>query len=114
MGEQRLTEQFQLRSRLRFDIDSGQIWLDDNRMLRVPAKALGALRRELFESLGTSPAQGLLLRMGFVSGQHDADRDLPVVRRVGGIRGAHALVEAHLALQRVEKHVLESLQSDHL
>ena len=73
MSEARLTERFHLRSRLRFNIDAGRIWLDDNRMLLVHAKALGALRRELFDTLGTERAQGLLLRMGFVSGQHDAD-----------------------------------------
>jgi len=73
MSEARLTEQFNLRSRLRFNIEAGRIWLDDNRMLLVHAKALGALRRELFDTLGTERAQGLLLRMGFVSGQHDAD-----------------------------------------
>lgn len=73
MTEQRLIEQFHLRSRLRFNIDTGHIWLDENRMLLMHAKAFGALRRELFDTVGDRRAQGLLLRMGFVSGQHDAD-----------------------------------------
>ncbi|MCC2657521.1 MAG: sigma-54-dependent Fis family transcriptional regulator [Panacagrimonas sp.] len=111
MGEQRLTEQFQLRSRLRFDIDSGQIWLDDNRMLLVHAKALGALRRELFESLGTSRAQGLLLRMGFVSGQHDADLALKLegrgdpydVFRIGPeLHGFEGLVKATVLESKID------------
>jgi len=73
MNDKRLTEQFQLRSRLRFNIETGHIWLDENRMLLLHAKALGALRRELFDKLGTRRAQGMMLRMGFVSGQHDAE-----------------------------------------
>ncbi|MCH9829430.1 MAG: sigma 54-interacting transcriptional regulator [Gammaproteobacteria bacterium] len=73
MVAQRLIEKFNLRSRLRFDIDNGHIWLDENRMLLLHAKAFGALRRELFDTLGVRRAQGLLLRMGFVSGQQDAE-----------------------------------------
>lgn len=66
-------EQFNLRSRLRFNIEKGQIWLDENRMLLLHARAMGALRKELIDTLGQRRAQGLLLRMGFVSGQQDAD-----------------------------------------
>ncbi|ACO79245.1 sigma54-dependent activator protein [Azotobacter vinelandii CA] len=73
MAVQRLIERFNLRSRLRFDIDAGQIWLDESRMLLFHAKAVGALRRELFDSLGAKRAQGLLFRMGFAAGQQDAD-----------------------------------------
>lgn len=73
MAVQRLIERFNLRSRLRFDIDAGQIWLDESRMLLFHAKAIGALRRELFDSLGAKRAQGLLFRMGFAAGQQDAD-----------------------------------------
>lgn len=72
MAEQPLVERFNLRSRLRFNIESGQIWLDENRMLLMHAKALGALRQELFESLGPKRAKGLLFRMGFAAGQNDA------------------------------------------
>lgn len=73
MTRQKLVEQFNLRSRLRFNIDAGQIWLDENRMLLLHTKAFGALRRELLEALGARAAQGMLLRMGFVAGQQDAD-----------------------------------------
>ena len=111
MAEQRLTEQFQLRSRLRFDLDSGRIWLDDNRMLLLHAKALGALRRELFETLGTHRAQGLLLRMGFVSGQHDADLALKLegrgdpydVFRIGPeLHGFEGLVKAVVTRAQID------------
>jgi len=68
-----LIEQFNLRSRLRFNLEAGRIWLDENRMLLLHAKSLGALRRELFDTLGAARARGLLLRMGFMSGQQDAE-----------------------------------------
>ncbi|MNF21636.1 Nif-specific regulatory protein [compost metagenome] len=74
MAVQRSLERFNLRSRLRFDIDAGQIWLDESRMLLLHAKALGALRRELIDSLGAKRAHGLLFRMGFAAGQEDAER----------------------------------------
>ncbi|MBD3654946.1 sigma-54-dependent Fis family transcriptional regulator [Marinobacter sp.] len=73
MSAQKLMEQFNLRSHLRFNIDEGSIWLDENRMLLLHACALGALRKELIQSLGVQRAKGLLLRMGFESGQRDAD-----------------------------------------
>ncbi|SDS11362.1 sigma-54-dependent Fis family transcriptional regulator [Pseudomonas oryzae] len=74
MAVQRSLERFNLRSRLRFNIDAGQIWLDESRMLLLHAKALGALRRELIDSLGAKRANGLLFRMGFAAGQEDAER----------------------------------------
>ncbi|MCZ4303455.1 sigma 54-interacting transcriptional regulator [Zoogloeaceae bacterium G21618-S1] len=73
MAEQKLIEQFNLRSRLRFNIDAGQIWLDENRMLLLHAKAMGHMRRELFDALGEHGARGVLIRMGFGAGQQDAE-----------------------------------------
>lgn len=73
MTKTRLIEQFNLRSRLRFNLEQGEIWLDENRMLLFHARAMGALRRELFDSLGVERARGLLIRMGFASGQQDAE-----------------------------------------
>lgn len=73
MTDQPLVERFNLRSRLRFNIETGQIWLDENRMLLMHAKAFGALRQQLWESLGSQRAKGLLFRMGFVAGQNDAE-----------------------------------------
>jgi hypothetical protein len=37
MAEQPLIERFNLRSRLRFNVETGQIWLDENRMLLMHA-----------------------------------------------------------------------------
>lgn len=73
MTDQPLVERFNLRSRLRFNIEKGQIWLDENRMLLMHAKAFGALRQQLWESLGSQRAKGLLFRLGFVAGQNDAE-----------------------------------------
>lgn len=65
-------ERFNLRARLRFDLEAGSIWLDEQRMLLMHAKAFGALRKELYSTLGARRAQGVLLRMGYVSGLHHA------------------------------------------
>jgi len=73
MQHEKLIEQFNLRSRLRFNLETGHIWLGENRMLMFHAQAFGALRKELFDSLGAKRAKGVLLRMGFASGRHDAE-----------------------------------------
>ena len=73
MTQQDLVEKFNLRSRLKFDIEGGHIWLDENRMLLYHSSAMQALRAELFESLGRERARGLLVRMGFASGLKDAE-----------------------------------------
>lgn len=73
MPNKGLIDQFSLRSRLRFKLEDGQIWLDENRMLLLHATAMAALRTELFNTLSTERARGLLIRMGFASGQQDAD-----------------------------------------
>ena len=60
-------------SLLRFNAETGHIWLDEQRMLLVHARALAALRKELFDSLGVERARGLLIRLGFASGQRDGE-----------------------------------------
>ncbi|CAN0626657.1 Phenol regulator MopR [Burkholderia multivorans] len=67
-----------LMSRLRFSPGEGRIWLDDQRMLLLHAESMGALRRELIESLGIDTARGLLTRIGYNSGARDAE----IARRV--------------------------------
>ena len=39
-------------ARLHFSTSDGRIWLDEQRMLLVHARALGSLRREMIETLG--------------------------------------------------------------
>ncbi|WP_085318290.1 sigma-54-dependent Fis family transcriptional regulator [Derxia lacustris] len=67
-----LSERYDLRSRLRFEPRQGLIWLGEYKMQLLHARALSALRCELIESLGIERARGLLVRMGFASGQQDA------------------------------------------
>jgi DNA-binding NtrC family response regulator len=62
-----------LRSRVHFCPQTGQIWLHEHRMLLVHAEAQGLLRKELIDSLGIERARGLLTRMGYASGLRDAE-----------------------------------------
>ena len=72
-----------LLSRLRFNAGSGHIWLDEHRMLLLHTRALAELRKELLDSLGVQRARGLLIRMGFASGQRDGE--LAVKERRAGM-----------------------------
>ena len=44
-------------SLLRFNAGTGHIWLGEQRMLLLHARALAALRKELFNSLGVERAR---------------------------------------------------------
>jgi len=72
MSEKRLIEHFNLRSKLKFNIDNGHIWLCENRMLLLHTQALSSLRDELFSNMSEARARGVLIRMGFKAGQLDA------------------------------------------
>src|SRR6218665_909671 len=61
-----------LRKLLRFEPDSGAIWLGERRMVLLHTAALSALRRDLITSVGTDHARRLLTRMGYASGLHAA------------------------------------------
>jgi len=69
---QRLPDIADLMARLHFAPGDGRIWLDDQRMQLIHTSAMGLLRRELIEGLGIERARGLLTRMGYNSGAHDA------------------------------------------
>jgi DNA-binding NtrC family response regulator len=62
-----------LRARVHFCAETGQIWLHEHRMLLVHAEAQASLRKELIDTLGMDRAQGLLTRMGYASGARDAE-----------------------------------------
>jgi DNA-binding NtrC family response regulator len=62
-----------LRARVHFCPETGQIWLHEHRMLLVHAEAQALLRKELIDSLGMDRARGLLTRMGYASGLRDAE-----------------------------------------
>ncbi len=58
---------------LLFSPGDGRIWMNDQRMILMHASALGALRRELVETIGQKQSRALLTRMGYASGARDAD-----------------------------------------
>ena len=62
-----------LRARVHFCPETGQIWLHEHRMLLVHAEAQALLRKELIDTLGMDRARGLLTRMGYASGVRDAE-----------------------------------------
>ncbi|MDP3671634.1 MAG: sigma 54-interacting transcriptional regulator [Telluria sp.] len=62
-----------LRSRVHFCQETGQIWLHEHRMLLIHAEAQALLRRELIDTLGMERARGLFSRMGYESGVRDAE-----------------------------------------
>ncbi|TAN51454.1 MAG: sigma-54-dependent Fis family transcriptional regulator [Betaproteobacteria bacterium] len=62
-----------LRARVHFCAETGQIWLHEHRMLLVHAEAQASLRKELIDTLGMERAQGLFTRMGYASGVRDAE-----------------------------------------
>jgi len=62
-----------LRRLLRFETDSGAIWLGDRRMVLMHTNALAALRQDLITSVGQEHARRLLTRMGYASGLLDAE-----------------------------------------
>ena len=71
-----------LRARLRFCADTGQIWLHEHRMLLIHAQAQASLRKELIDTLGMDRARGLLTRMGYSAGL--CDFELARTRTKGG------------------------------
>ena len=58
---------------LLFTPGDGRIWLNDQRMVLMHASALGAIRRELVETIGHQRSRALLTRVGYTSGARDAE-----------------------------------------
>jgi transcriptional regulator with GAF, ATPase, and Fis domain len=57
---------------LMFSPGDGRIWLNGARMLLMHSSGLGALRRELIDSMGLARARGIMLRTGYHCGARDA------------------------------------------
>jgi DNA-binding NtrC family response regulator len=57
---------------LDFRPDQGVIRLHEQRVVILSAAAMGLLRKELIDTLGTETAERLSLRFGFADGYHDA------------------------------------------
>ncbi len=58
---------------IRFDNDSGTIWLEQQRMLLLHTSAFGSMRKELINTLGKTYARDIMIRMGWESAQSDAE-----------------------------------------
>jgi PAS domain S-box-containing protein len=54
------------------DVNSGKISLGSDRYIMFDADAIGRMRRELIENLGSEVARGVLERVGYQSGRNDA------------------------------------------
>jgi DNA-binding NtrC family response regulator len=99
-----------LRARVHFCAETGQIWLHEHRMLLVHAEAQAGLRKELIDTLGLERARGLLMRMGYASGMRDAELvraesgdDLEAFMtgpRLHALEGIVRVTPIHLELER--------------
>lgn len=61
-----------LKKLIRFEGETGNIWLDQQRMILLHASAFGSMRAELIETFGEEHARGVLMRMGYAAGESDA------------------------------------------
>ncbi len=61
-----------LKAMIRFEGETGSIWLGQQRMILLHASAFGSMRSELIESFGDKYARGVLMRMGYAAAQSDA------------------------------------------
>lgn len=57
---------------IHFSAEDGRIWLAGQRMVLIHASALGALRRELMQSVGPEQTRRYFTRAGFAAGASDA------------------------------------------
>ena len=89
-----------LRKLLRFSESDGTIWLAESRMVLMHTAALGALRKELIQSVGREHTRRILTRMGYASGLRDAE----LAKR---IRGGKPLFDAFLTGPQL--HALEGV-----
>jgi DNA-binding NtrC family response regulator len=85
-----------LRARIRFCVDTGQIWLHEHRMLLVHAEAQSRLRKELIDSLGMDRARGLLTRMGYAAGMIDFELARTRTRGEGDLKAFMAGPQLHM------------------
>jgi DNA-binding NtrC family response regulator/predicted hydrocarbon binding protein len=61
-----------LKAMIKFDNETGIIWLGQQRMLLLHTTAFGVLRSELINSFGNKYAKSLLMKMGHEAGHADA------------------------------------------
>ena len=61
-----------LKAMIKFDNETGIIWLGQQRMLLLHTSAFGVLRSELINSFSNKYAKSLLMKMGYEAGHADA------------------------------------------
>ncbi|MEN9502569.1 MAG: hypothetical protein RI964_1854 [Pseudomonadota bacterium] len=91
-----------LKSLIRFEEDTGNIWLGQQRMILLHAAAFGSMRGELIESFGEVYARGILMRMGYAAAQSD-------MQLAKSMRPHHSPLERFLVGPQL--HVLEGMVS---
>ena len=67
-----LPQDADLRRLVHFSAGDGRIWLAGHRMLLLHVEALGGLRRELMQTIGSEQTRRVLKRAGYASGTRDA------------------------------------------
>jgi DNA-binding NtrC family response regulator len=67
-----LPQDADLRRLVHFSASDGRIWLAGHRMLLLHVEGLGALRRELVQTIGSLQTRRVLKRAGYASGLRDA------------------------------------------
>ena len=100
-----------LRARLRFCPETGQIWLHEHRMILIHAEAQAILRRELIETLGMDRARGLLTRMGYAAGKIDFELARTRNRGSGDLEAFMAGPQLHM-LEGIAKVTTTALEYD--
>jgi len=100
-----------LRARIRFSSETGQIWLHEHRMLLVHAQAQASLRKELIDSLGMDRARGLLTRMGWAEGMCDYELARTRILGAGDLEAFMAGPQLHM-LEGIAKVIVKTLEYD--
>lgn len=100
-----------LRARIRFCPETGQIWLHEHRMILVHAEAQASLRRELINTLGMDRTRGLLTRMGYAAGLCDFELARTRTRGASDLEAFMAGPQLHM-LEGVAKITMKTLEYD--
>lgn len=106
--EKDVVDRFDLRSKLRFNQETGKIWLGESRLLLLHAKALMELRTKLFDYLDDDTVKRLLIRIGFVAGEQDADLAHKLADNINSYDVFRIGPELHAFEGHVRSHITEA------
>lgn len=106
--ERDVVDRFDLRSKLRFNQETGKIWLGESRLLLLHAKALMELRTKLFDYLDDDTVKRLLIRIGFVAGEQDADLAHKLADNINSYDVFRIGPELHAFEGHVRSHITEA------